>query len=80
MDYMSSESEQESGDEIIYVVKTLLRRSESCIATLRELDAKADTIKSKRSKRQEAKMVKKECLSQRPVSMDVTKDNAWILK
>ena len=43
MDCMSSESEQESGDEIVYALKTLPWRSESFMATLGELDAKANT-------------------------------------
>ena len=79
LEYMSSESDRDSGDESVYIVKTLSWRSDMYQAVVAELDSKATAMKTKRGRKQEVRRVRDGSISNRPMP-EHPESHAWILK
>ncbi|KAJ8316257.1 hypothetical protein KUTeg_006271 [Tegillarca granosa] len=79
IDYISSEYEEESDGESVYIVRPLTWRSDEMNNIIKELDKKIESFKSKCAKRQTSKRVIGEVVSNRQCP-DVEEEFSWTIK
>lgn len=80
IDFMSSEYENTSDDDTIYEIANLSWRSDECLKPFKELDTKAATLKSKRSKRQSMRRIRSNRESRREKPEEVTAEQKWAVR